>query len=796
MKHFLALTLATTLSVVWLCAPAAGQDTPPVKEIRVEGNQRLTERNVLDRIRLRIGATYDESIVRQDERRLLETGKFSSVHATRTYTEEGVIVTFVVQERPLVGEVVIEGNKAFTDAQLSAELTFGEGDPLNVFAAQAGRTAIEDKYRREGYHFATVELDAMVLRDAQRVVYTITEGPKVTLRKIRFQGNEFFTGWRLRQAVGSSARFWPFIPGRLDIEQADLDVQSLRNLYVSEGFLDVQVGRLMEFSEDKRKATLIFVIEQGPRFRVAGVEFEGNTVFSGEELASRLKLQRGEFLTSEALRLDTDKIENSYGELGYIEAQATSSRRFRDPTAAPPDWAIGLDEGRPALVTVVFHVKEQDQYRLGAIDIRGNTITQERIIRRELRFFPEQLYNKMAVDESQRRLMETRLFEKVTITPVGREEGVRQALVEITEGRTAQFLIGVGVSTNSGLLGNVSFTQRNFDLFRWPTGWGDFIRGKGFRGAGQTLSIVAEPGTDLMRFSVDWFEPALFDQPYSLGTRAFFFTRQRENYDEQRYGGVVSLGHRFKNRWYGELSSRIEGIRLEDMDSDAPPEVLEDAGSHVLLGLKGSLVRDRTDSRWMPSTGDRFHFSYEQVVGSYRFSELAGDYRIYRTLHMDALDRKHILAGRLAAGHIFGDAPVFERYYGGGIGSVRGFQFRGISPRSAGRRTAGPDGVLNTADDRFPGRDEPIGGDFMCFAGTEYTFPIFGEQLRGVLFLDSGTVEEEFQITTYRVSAGFGIRWVIPLFGPVPMSLDFGFPISKAEEDDTQLISFTFGATF
>jgi len=280
-----------------------------------------------------------------------------------------------------------------------------------------------------------------------------------------------------------------------------------------------------------------------------------------------------------------------------------------------------------------------------------------------------------------------------------------------------------------------------------------------------------------MSFDIAWFEPCLFDRPYSLGNKVFVFNYQRETYDETRYGDVVSFGHRFKNRWYGELASRVEGVRLDKLDHDAPPEVVADAGSHLLVGMKGTLVKDRTDSRWMPSTGDRFRFSYEQVVGGYTFGRDTAEYRIFRTLYVDALDRKHVLSGRVSAGNIIGDAPVFERFYGGGIGSIRGFDYRGISPRSKGT-------------------DEQIGGDFMTFAGCEYEFPIFGKELRGAVFLDSGTVEDTFTITTYRVSAGAGLRWVIPLFGPVPMSLDFGFPISKDRQDDTQLVSFSLGWTF
>jgi outer membrane protein assembly factor BamA len=428
-------------------------------------------------------------------------------------------------------------------------------------------------------------------------------------------------------------------------------------------------------------------------------------------------------------------------------------------------------------VNLVYELTEAEQFRIGRITIRGNTITQDRVIRRQLRFFPEQLYDTVAVRESRDRLMESRLFDKVTITPFGEEPGVRNALVSVEEARTAEFVVGVGFTTNAGVLGTISFTQRNFDYANWPDSWSQFVRGQAFKGAGQTLRLSIEPGTELVRARIDWREPYLFDRPISLGAGLYLFTRGRESYDETRLGAQSSLGKLFPNRWYGELAVRFENVRIDSLDSDAPPEVIADKGDHALIGFKGTLVRDRTDNRWLPSKGDRLSFGYEQITGSETFGKSEASYSRYYTVYMDSLDRKHILAGRVSGEAIVGDAPVFERYYGGGIGDIRGFQFRGISPRSAGT-------------------DEPIGGDFKFYAGTEYTFPIYGEMLRGVLFVDSGTVEDELRLSTYRVSTGFGIRLHIPFLGPVPMSLDFGFPISKDEQDDTQLLSFSFGWVF
>jgi len=774
------MRMAWGLALCWP-VPAGAQEAisgTRVVEVRIRGNQQMSADAVLAQVRTRPGQVFSEPVVKGDERRLLETGRFDSVVATRTDTDKGVVVTFTVVERPLVAAVAFRGHKAYKDDELAKELTFGVRDPLSAFNVEAGRLALEAKYKSGGYHFVTVTLEKAALAQQRQVIYTIVEGPKVRVRKVRFEGNEFYGNLKLRTTIGTAARLWPIVEGYLDEDQIAQDVLTVRNLYVSEGFLDAEVGRLLEFSEDREDATVTFVIKEGQRYRVNEVIFRGNTVFPSEELARRIKLAQGVFFTELYLRRDLKKLRDTYGELGYIEASVDSRRQFLDPTAPPPDWAKHL--GTPALLNVIVEVKESDQFRVGRIDIRGNTVTQARVIRRTLRIFPEQLFNTVALEESRNRLVESRLFEDVNITPVGRQEKFRDVLVTIKEGRTAEFLVGAGISTNSGLLGTVSFTQRNFDILAWPKGWKQFITGQSFKGAGQTFRIVAEPGTELMRFHVEWLDPAIFDLPYSLGLRAYLFGRGRESYDETRYGGLLSVGHRFKNRWYGEIATRAEGVRIDNLDDDAPPEVIADAGEHFLLGFKGTLVRDRTDSRWMPSAGDRIQFSAEQVVGSFNFVRATGEYRLYRTVYVDAMDRKHILAGRVAVGNIFGDAPVFERFYGGGIGSIRGFKYRGISPRSKGT-------------------DEAIGGEFMVFAGAEYSFPIFGtegQQLRGVVFLDSGTVENDFGLQAYRVSAGVGVRWVLPMFGPVPMSFDFGFPISKDENDDEQIFSFSVGWSF
>jgi outer membrane protein insertion porin family len=753
--------ITAVLIVVTVAGFAWAQDASAPKtviEIKITGNDQVPTGAIRVHIQTRVGAVYKEELVRQDKQRLLKTGQFASVKATSTTTNKGFIVTYDVKERPLVTGLRFVGNKLISSQDLQNELTFRQNDALDDVKIHEGLKAIEAKYNTEGFARARVTF----IKDDRNVVYKIVEGPRVTIRKVVFKGNEYFWGTKLRFKIEVWRKMWPFVDGYYDKEKIDRDIVTLRNLYVAEGFLDAEVLRELEYSDDKSRITLTYVIRQNQRYRVNKVTFEGNKVFDKKELAKDLKLRKDAFYTAENQEFDTRRLKEKYGRLGYIGAVVSQGKRFKV---------------KPGLVDVVYKISESDQYRVGEVIIRGNDITQNRVIRRQMKVFPEQLFNTVAIEQSKHRLKELGLFDTVEITPVGREPGRRNALVEVVEGKTAEFLIGAGMSSNHGILGNFSFRQRNFDILNWPKSWREFMTAQGWKGAGQTFSMVAQPGVELMRYHVEWFDPMLFDLPYSSGVKAFGFTRSREDYDESRFGGVVSVGHRFKNRWYGEMATRVESVRISDIDDMSAPEIFDVEGTNLLVGLKGSLVRDRTDSRWLPSNGDRLKFSVEQVGGDYDFTVFRAAYSRYHTLLTDSQDRKHIIAARSSVGVIGGDAPVYERFYGGGMGSIRGFDYRGISPRS---------GV----------NDDAVGGDFMMFLGGEYSFPMFGRDLRGVAFLDTGTVEDDISVSTYRASVGFGIRWIVPIFGPMPMSFDFAIPLAKDEMDDTEIFSFSLGWMF
>jgi outer membrane protein assembly factor BamA len=277
---------------------------------------------------------------------------------------------------------------------------------------------------------------------------------------------------------------------------------------------------------------------------------------------------------------------------------------------------------------------------------------------------------------------------------------------------------------------------------------------------------------------VDFIEPWVFDQPYSLGVSAYLSQRLRQDWTESRLGGRISVGKRFNDIWSARVSLRLEDVEIEEIDDEAnrAAEVLLLEGHSFLDGVGLEVRRDTTDSPIFPTRGTVTTAGWEHfgLFGDFEFDKLTAGWNWYTTVYEDLLDRKTVLAIRADAGYITGDAPFFERFYGGGLGSVRGFRYRGISPRA---------GI----------EEDPIGGDFALTGTVELNFPIAGEALRGVIFTDAGTVEADLEIDTIRVSAGVGLRLSLPFFGQVPIALDFGFPLNEHDQDDTRVFSFSLG---
>lgn len=745
-----------------------------VKAIEIVGLQSVSEAFVRRALKTREGSPFVRADVEADVRELLRTRKFLIALASPRVEAGEVVVTFTLQEKPTITSVEIEGNKKFKTEDLF-EVTPVAGSPLDRYEINRGRDDIVQKYKEKGYYYVEVEVDEQLLQQEDRVVYRIVEGPRVRTRKIVFEGNRAFGNLRLLSLVQSQTYIWIFRAGALDEDTAQRDAAAIQKYYRDEGFLDARVGFRLDFDPVKREdLTLVFVIEEGERYRVKDIVFEGATIFEEARLREQLKLEPETFLRNQVVEEDVKRVQDLYGEIGYIEARIETTPDFTE---------------EPGYVVLRYVIEENEQFRFGRITIRGNEETKDEVVRRELLFYPGQLYNAVEVRKAQQRIRETYLFnpDSVDIQPIDVGGGEKEALITVEETETTRYLFGFGISTDNGLIGTLTLDYRNFDLFKFPRNFNEFFRGKAFKGDGQRMLIELEPGTEVSRFRISFTEPYLFDMPVRFDASAFIFTRGREGYDETRYGVTFGLSRRFRggllDGYALEGSTRLELVEIDNVDSFAARPIREAKGDNVLFGIKGGIVRDTTDSRVFPTEGYRVGFTWEQVwVGgeekNWVFGKPAISAAWYKTMSTDILDRKSVLALRADAGYIVGEAPVFETFYAGGFGSLRGWAYRTVSPRR---------GIKN----------QPVGGEFLFLTGGEYSFPLYGKEFRGVLFCDMGTVSNDFSLDSWRISVGFGLRVQLNfLFGPIPLVFDFGFPLNPGDHETTQIFQFAAGASF
>jgi outer membrane protein insertion porin family len=745
-----------------------------VEDVRIVGNSTVSTAVIRNLIRTRPGDAFDPATVEEDYQRVYGLKKFSNVQAKVEPTATGVIVVFDVSEQRQIREIRFVGNAHIETEPLRGLIDMKVGEAIDPFRLSVARQAIQRLYLERNYPQAHIEIDQDQLTKEGVLIFNIVEGPHVRIRKINVEGNHSFTDDKLKDQIKSGSWFLFFSPGRFDPDIVEDDVGAIRQFYQQHGFFDVRVGRKIIVSPDQSEMMITFVVDEGLRYKVGQITFKGATTVNEQTLRSGIKLVEGRPYDQEVLRRDIRSMVRDYSKAGGFIYQ---------PQANNPDY-LNIEtktvfHKEAGTVDLIHEIHEGKQFRVGRILVRGNSKIQDKVFLRELRVSPGQQYNSSEFQDAIDRIRSTNLVTGVQVTPIGEGGDVRDVLVEVKESQTAFFTIGAGFTSNAGVLGNISYEQRNFDISNWPSSWSEAFSTRAFTGAGQYFKIQLEPGTQQSRASVTFQEPYLFDQPYAFGFNAYYSTRVREHYDEVRAGLTPSIGRRFGTDWTARLTLRGEDVEIRGLDNKdlRAPEIIAARGHHTVTSVGVDVRRDTTDNQLLPSRGTVIGAGYERVGalgGEFNFDKFSADAAYYYTLREDLLDRKTILSVRGRAGYIRGPAPFFEQFYGGGGGSVRGFRYRGISPRS------GPD-------------NDPIGGSFTVTGTAEVGFPLFGESLRGVVFADAGTVERDVRLSTIRASVGVGVRLTLPIFGQVPIALDFGVPISKDRTDDKQLISFSLG---
>ncbi|MBX9627771.1 MAG: outer membrane protein assembly factor BamA, partial [Gemmataceae bacterium] len=720
------------------------------------------------------GKVYDEAVAQEDVRRLLATKWFVPGGVeVRTRLDPAGTVTVFVTVSELTGtiqQIHYLGADHLSQDKLRTLTGLRRGEPMNPMASELGRQAILREYLDDGRAYATVELVEGGNPTDSRVVYRVVEGPKVKVDGVEFRGNRHAATGRLKTQLVTKAEFLGVFGGRYNPMSVDADLKKLTEYYHGLGHLAVKITPEVVPAANPAYVTVVYHVEEGPVYQVAGVQVDGNKTLPTDQLMGWTDLAAGKRYDGWKAKADMKRIEHGYGERGHRVGVEQALYEVPDqPGSARVHYQVRGDAGRPD--------------RVGRVIIEGNTVTQDRVILNQAQIFPGQILQYPRLEDARIRLARLGIFDPndppvVEPLPKDLDSDFTDVLIRVNETRTGNFMIGGSVNSNAGLNGNITLHERNFDLFRFPTSWDDFRTGRAFRGAGQELQLVAQPGTQFQSYSATFREPYLFDTPFGLANSIYYFTRNFAEYDERRVGDRLTIDRRLDPIWRASFTTRVEGVNVKNVPWYAPASISEDVGSHFLLGLRAGLTRDTRDSFLVPTSGSVLDLGFEQVLGSYTFPIGSADFtKFFSSEYLQREDGsgKHVLAVRSSLQVAGADAPVFERFYAGGFGSLRGFSFRGVGPTENQLKTGGTFAFLNT---------------------LEYQIPILqNDKLYFVTFLDHGTVESDVSIRDYRVAAGFGFRISVPALGPVPLALDFAFPLNKNPNDNTQMFSFSLGLT-
>lgn len=755
--------------------PPAGKE---VAEVSVVGNRIRSTQDILAVFGLRPEQRYIEENIRAGTDRLYAKGWFTpdGIQLRTSELADGRIkvILQVSELSNFIEDIQYLGADHLSKQELDQLTGLRVRMPMSPHLNQQARLNILRKYHDSGRIHASVTLREGKAITDRRVIFDIVEGPVVKIESIdfKFVGNHDsgISAGRLREQLSiSRAKLAGLIGGDYNPSQIDYDVVQLTRYYHGLGFLDAKVSREILPSSDHRYVAVTFYISEGKRYKVGQLQINGANVFKEDKLLEYTDLRKGEYYNSGVIAADLRRIRDVYGYTGR---------------------AVGVREEHPepqrdsGLVNVNYQIVESPQTRLGDIITEGNTVTRRNVILRELPLYPGQILSYPNLDIGRENLRRLGIFKDDPATGVSPtieiidpngDSPIKNVLVTVQEAQTGSFLLGAGVNSDAGITGSIVLNERNFDITRVPTSFEDIVSGRAFRGGGQELRLEAVPGNVFQRYTASWRDPRLFDSLYSLSLSGYYYQRGFNEYSEDRLGGRIALQRRLSQYWSAGLTSRIENVKVYGLPYDSPREITRDAGNSLLIGVGANARYDSRDNYLRPTDGRVFDLSFEQVLGDYTYPLATAEYTQFFTTYqrLDGSGR-HVLAVRSQASFAGSNAPVYERFYAGGFRSLRGFQFRGVGPHVG---------------------DYNIGGDFAFLNSVEYQIPVVpSDSLYLVGFVDSGTVERSVSLRDYRVSAGVGLRISMPqLLGPVPLAIDFGFPINQGPGDKRQIFSFWIG---
>lgn len=724
-----------------------------IGEIQVRGNDRIEAEAIKLNVKSKPGELLRSEVVSEDIKSIYAMGYFESVDAQMTDGPAGKVLTFVVQENPTVSEVKVTGNKKIKDKDIMAALSTKAFAILSRSQVNDDVQKILRLYQQKGYFAADVKSSITFPQDPRKalVTFQIDENKKIYIRKISFSGNENFSDRKLRGVMQTKEKDWIFSlfteRGILQRDILEADVDRLTVFYHDKGFMDARIGT-PEVTREEDGFHIQVPVQEGERYKVKSVSLSGDAYEGKGDLTKKLEIEPSSYFSREGLRKDLDYLSRAYMDEGYAYTEVDPKVQ-RDPSTKSAD--------------VDYVVRKGELTRIGTITVTGNTKTRDKVIRREMQLNEGDIFSSTNLENSLNRLKRLDFFEQVEIVPSESEQkGVMNLLVRVKEKFTGTVSVGGGYSSDDGFFASGEITQRNF------------------QGRGQYVAFKGHLGQESSRFVGSFTEPWIFDRPISLGIDLYNWRREYTDFDKDAVGGRIRSGFLFGN--YSKFTAyyTLENAEVSDIQSSSSAYLQSQEGKFLKSSITLGVERDTTDHPFLPTRGSVNTLTTETSAG---FLGSESDF-VRAEFHSGwffPIFWKFVGYVRGEVGQIWelegrpddSAVPIYERFFLGGINSLRGFKWGDVGPTKG---------------------NDVVGGLQYVEANAELLFPVYEKLgVRGVVFFDIGNASESGWDIDWRYDAGLGLRWNSPLG---PLRLEWGYNLDRRKGEEPYQWQFSAGAFF
>ena len=723
--------------------------------VNIEGNHRVDASVIRGVILVKAGETATPAEIDKDVRAIYALKHFKDVWATLDHRSGAAILTYHVVERPLVRDIKFVGNKKLKKDKLKPLVTLKSPGIFDPQALDKSVEAIRNAYKDKGYYAVSVEPKVTVdAKNDATVTFDIKEGEKILIDRIRFSGNKVFTAKELRKVMQTKVRWflsWATDRGTYKSDVLQNDLELIADKYYNDGYVRVKVKQpKVTLSKNKEYLNILIPIEEGPQYRVGTIDVAGDLIKPKKDLISMIQLHTGDIFDREKLRNSVLAINDLYADKGYAYVNVTPLTH--------------VDEDK-RLVDMKVDIEQGIQVHIHQIHITGNTKTRDKIIRRQMKLVEGHLFSATGLKQSKAKIRNLGFFDSVDVNSAkGPDDADMNVDVKVKEKPTGTFSVGAGYSSVDGIIGQTSVQQQNF------------------LGKALQLNLALALGAKTNTVQAGILNPYFLDTDIALGGDLYKTRHEYTDYTKRATGGDIKFGF--------PVTENVQSFSMYRFEKDNISDVLpgsiyyNQVGNSTLSSITTSLTRDTTDYRLDPSRGSVEQASLEiaGLGGTEKYLKEILDGRKFWPWKWGTVFSLH---GQIGYVQKISDSPipVDERFYLGGINSMRGFKTREVGPR--GTYTSG--GVTYT---------EYTGGDKESYFNLEYIFPLVkAANLKGVLFFDTGNAwaENESFYSSMRNSVGMEIRWFSPMG---PLRLAWGYNLTPKNGEPSSNFDFTIGQSF